>query len=43
MADRVALLREHPTQRGERIRRLQANGRALDEKITHYEKSLGER
>jgi DNA-binding transcriptional MerR regulator len=42
MADRLALLREHRTQLAERIRRLEANGGALDEKITHYEKSLGE-
>jgi DNA-binding transcriptional MerR regulator len=42
MADRLALLREHRTQLTDRIRRLQASGRALDEKITHYEKSLGE-
>jgi DNA-binding transcriptional MerR regulator len=42
MADRLALLSEHRTQLAERIRRLRASGRALDEKITHYEKSLGE-
>lgn len=42
MADRLVLLREHRTQLAERIRRLRASGRALDEKITHYEKSLGE-
>lgn len=42
MADRLALLREHHAQLDERIHRLRASGRALDEKITHYEKSLGE-
>jgi hypothetical protein len=42
MAGRVALLREHRTQPAERIRLPRASGRALDEKITHYEKSLGE-
>jgi DNA-binding transcriptional MerR regulator len=42
MADRLALLREHHAQLAERIRRLRASGRALDEKITHYEKSLEE-
>ncbi|HEY7488148.1 MAG TPA: MerR family transcriptional regulator [Streptosporangiaceae bacterium] len=42
VADRLELLREHRARLTERIRRLQANGRALDEKITHYEKQLGE-
>ncbi len=40
VADRLELLREHRARLAEHIRRLQVNGRALDDKITHYEKLL---
>jgi DNA-binding transcriptional MerR regulator len=42
VADRLELLREHRGQLAERIRRLQVSGRALDDKIAHYEKLLEE-
>lgn len=44
VAERLALLREHRDGVDRRIRSLQENNRALDNKIAHYEKLLeGER
>ncbi|SEG62941.1 DNA-binding transcriptional regulator, MerR family [Nonomuraea solani] len=42
IADRLVLLREHRARLDERIRHLQANGDALDDKIDHYVKLMGE-
>jgi DNA-binding transcriptional MerR regulator len=41
VADRLELLREHRARLAERIRDLRTNGRALDDKINHYEHLLG--
>jgi DNA-binding transcriptional MerR regulator len=40
VADRLVVLREHRSGLGERIRVLQQNADALDEKIDHYERLL---
>lgn len=40
VAARLELLRQHRRRLGERIRRLQANGAALDEKISYYQTLL---
>lgn len=40
VGERLALLREHQSGLRQRIRLLQANSRALDEKINHYEQIL---
>lgn len=42
VADRLKLLREHRAHLTDRIRQLQANGRALDDKINNYEHILGD-
>lgn len=42
VAERLALLSEHRARLEERIRHLRENSRALDDKITHYVKSLEE-
>jgi DNA-binding transcriptional MerR regulator len=38
--DRLELLREHQARLTRRIRQMQASGRALDDKISHYEQLL---
>lgn len=43
VGERLALLREHQAELRRRIRLLQENSRALDEKITHYEQILEQR
>jgi hypothetical protein len=40
VADRLAMLREHRAELGDRIRALRRNARALDAKIDHYERLL---
>jgi DNA-binding transcriptional MerR regulator len=40
VADRLALLRDHRARLADHIRQLQASGRALDDKISHYESLL---
>lgn len=40
--DRLNLLRGHRARLTERIRQLQANGSALDDKIDNYEQLLGD-
>lgn len=40
--DRLRLLREHRARLTERISQLQASASALDDKISHYEKLLGD-
>jgi len=42
IAERLALLRDHRDRLADRIRLLLASGRALDEKIDHYENLLGD-
>jgi DNA-binding transcriptional MerR regulator len=42
VAERMALLRQHRARLEERIRTLRANGRALDDKIKHYQQLLEE-
>ncbi|POX49015.1 MerR family transcriptional regulator [Streptomyces sp. Ru72] len=42
VADRLAMLREHRAELAERIRALRRNAAALDDKIDHYERLLGD-
>jgi DNA-binding transcriptional MerR regulator len=42
IADRLAILREHRADLEERIRALRRNGAALNDKIDHYMRLLGE-
>ncbi|NUP43067.1 MAG: MerR family transcriptional regulator, partial [Streptomyces sp.] len=42
VAARLAMLREHRAELGDRIRALRRNARALDDKIDHYERLLDE-
>ncbi|MFI5686267.1 MerR family transcriptional regulator [Streptomyces sp. NPDC051636] len=42
VADRLAVLREHRAELGERIRALRRSAAALDDKIDHYERMLGQ-
>jgi DNA-binding transcriptional MerR regulator len=42
VAERLALLRDHRARLADRIRQMQASGRALDDKIDHYESLLGD-
>jgi DNA-binding transcriptional MerR regulator len=42
VADRLAMLREHRAELAERIRALRRNAAALDDKIDHYQRLLGD-
>ncbi|MEV6737556.1 MerR family transcriptional regulator [Streptomyces sp. NPDC051104] len=42
VADRLAMLREHRAELAERIRALRRDAAALDDKIHHYERLLGD-
>ncbi|GHK03142.1 MerR family transcriptional regulator [Streptomyces sp. NPDC003753] len=42
VADRLAMLRKHRAELAERIRALRRNAAALDDKIDHYERLLGD-